>query len=332
MIKRRSLLAGAGLGLWTQAARSASTLVDEVWHDPARQRDVPALLRVPATPGPWPVLLYSHGLGGSRHGGDAWGQAWVDAGFLVIHLQHAGSDSAAIRTGLRAAANVEQLVARVHDVRFAVDEVARRHGAAKAPAQSASASAAAASPGLVPWANVLPASIGLAGHSFGAQTAQSVAGQRYAVPADFIEPRLQAFIALSPSSHRAGLSPQQQFGAITRPFFGITGSLDGDPFGSYSTGDSRALLYEGLPPGQRAQLWLDGADHMSFAGNAQRRINGAGPFRRADVANEREPAHHAVVARLTTLWWRAQLMGDEVARAALVRPTGLGERDRWNFG
>lgn len=320
MINRRSLLAGSALGLCTGAAQSAPApapaAVDETWHDAARQRDVPVRVRVPATPGPWPVVLYSHGLGGSRAGGDAWGSAWVDAGLLVVHLQHAGSDTAAIRTGLRAAANVEQLVARVQDVRYAMDELARRHAAA--PASSA-----------VPWGQVRLDAVGLAGHSFGAQTVQSVAGQRYAVAADFAEPRLRAFIALSPSSHRAGMSLPNQFGAITRPFLAITGSLDGDPFGSYSSGDSRAMLYDGLPPGQRALLWLDGADHMTFAGNAQQRINGAGPFRRAGGAFELEPAHHALVVRVTSLWWRAQLMGDEAAREALLRPGGLGAQDRW---
>ena len=320
MINRRMVLVGSALGLCAWAAHSATAPalppVEETWHDAARQREVPVRVRVPTTPAPWPVVLYSHGLGGSREGADVWGQAWAEAGFIVLHLQHPGSDTAAIRSGLRAAANVEQLVARVRDVRFVLDELARRQVAA--PATSA-----------VPWGQLRLDAVGLAGHSFGAQTVQSVAGQRYAVAADFAEPRLRAFIALSPSSHRAGLPVQQQFGAITRPFLAITGSLDGDPFGGFSSGDSRAAIFDGLPTGRRALLWLDGADHMTFAGHAQRRINGAGPFRRGPGALEREPAHHALVAQLTTLWWRAHLMGDEAARAALARPAGLGALDRW---
>ena len=89
------------------------------------------------------------------------------------------------------------------------------------------------------------------------------------------------------------------------------------------------MLYDGLPPGQRALLWLDGADHMTFAGNARQRINGSGPFRRADGAHAREPAQHAVVADVTTLWWRAHLLGDAAAREALRQPAGLGAQDRW---
>jgi predicted dienelactone hydrolase len=264
------------------------------------------------------VVLYSHGLGGSREGADAWGEAWAAAGFVVVHLQHAGSDADALREGLlslRAAANVEQFIARVGDVRFALDEIARRQQA-----------------GAAPWRDVRLDAIGLAGHSFGAQTTQALAGQRFRVPGSLADARLKAFIALSPSSHRSRMPVQEQFGAIARPFFAITGSLDGDPFGGFKTGEPRAAVYDGLPRGQRALLWLDGADHMTFAGNATRRIDGLGPFRREPVAAEREPAHHALVARITADWWREHLLGDDDARRALTQPQGLGPMDRFTLG
>lgn len=291
---------------------------DQTWHDEPRGRAVPVRIRLPASAGPWPVVLYSHGLGGSREGADAWGEAWAAAGFVVVHLQHAGSDADVLRQGLRnlrAAASAEQLLARVGDVRFVLDEIARRQQAAVAP-----------------WRDVRLEAIGLAGHSFGAQTALALAGQRFPMPGSLADARVKAFIALSPSSHRSRMPVQEQFGAISRPFFAITGSLDGDPFGGFKTGEPRAAVYDGLPRGQRALLWIDGADHMSFAGNAARRIDGRGPFRREPVAAEREPVHHAIVARRTALWWRAQLFDDDAARSALARPEGLGPMDRLVLG
>jgi predicted dienelactone hydrolase len=174
--------------------------------------------------------------------------------------------------------------------------------------------------------------VGVAGHSFGALTTLAAAGQRYPAPGDLSDPRPRAFLALSPSSSRSRLSLLDQFGGITRPFMAVTGSLDGDPFGSYDTGEPRAQVFEGLPPGQRALLWLDGADHMTFAGNRQRRINGRGPFKRAAVAQAREDAHHALVARLSTLWWRWRLLGDGTARDALGSPAGLAAQDRLTLG
>ncbi len=46
-----------------------------------------------------PPLLYLHGPGGNREGGDAWGQAWCEAGFVVLHVQHPGSDTEVLRSG-----------------------------------------------------------------------------------------------------------------------------------------------------------------------------------------------------------------------------------------
>ena len=103
---------------------------DEVWTDSARSRDLPILVR-------WPlasalgVILFSHGMGGSRTGADVWGQAWAAAGFCVVHLQHPGSDAPALRGGMAAltkAMGPEQLPVRVADARFVMDEIERRHG------------------------------------------------------------------------------------------------------------------------------------------------------------------------------------------------------------
>ena len=306
----------AGLHRPVQAAHDiAAAPQDGVWSDSHRSRTVPWRLRLPTQPGPWPLVLYSHGLGGNREGGAVWGQAWAEAGLAVLHLQHPGSDSDTLRNGLaalRAAASAEQLLARVHDVRFAIDEI---EGLAQVGAE--------------PWRSLRLDAIGLAGHSFGAQTTQAVAGQRYPVAASVADARLRAFIALSPSLPRNGpLTPVQSFGAIARPFMAITGSLDGDPFGTFDGGASRARVFDGLPPGQRALLWLEGADHMSFGGASARRVPAFGPFTRHGPAATLEPMHQALVARVSTLWWRTHLLADADARAALRQPLGLAEQDR----
>lgn len=306
--RRDAITLGAAL-LLSRSGPAAAAVQDGSWLDTARGRELPVRLRWPATPGPWPWLIFSHGLGGSRDGGDVWGEAWREAGFAVLHVQHPGSDTEVIRSGglrsLRAAGNAQQLVARAADVRFVLDEATRRQRAGD-PA----------------WQAVRLDAVGVSGHSFGALTTLTTAGQRYPAPGDLSDPRPRAFLALSPSSSRSRLTLQEQFGGITRPFMAVTGSLDGDPFGSHDTGEPRAQVYEGLPPGQRALLWLDGADHMTFAGNRQRRIDGRGPFKRAAVAQQREEAHHALVARLSTLWWRWRLLGDAAAQTQLQQAPG----------
>lgn len=334
-MERRPILIGglAGLaGLLTLTAAAAARArestppnaddawLDETWQDPARSRVVPVRVRWPDGNAPCALVVHSHGLGGNRQGGDAWGQAWRHAGFAVLHVQHPGSDTDTLRRGLRAlrgAASAEQLVARAADMRFVLDEVERRQRAGSAP-----------------WSRVRLDAIGASGHSFGAQTVLAVAGKRFPVRTPgFVEPRFRAFVAFSPAPGREDRrSPAEQFGAIERPMFLLTGSLDGDPLNHAFEGEDRARVYEGLPAGKgrRALLWLDGADHMTFGGNAARPLAARrGPLRRETAAVEREAAHHALIAQTTTLWWRAHLLGDAAAAASLRAPQGLAPGDRW---
>ena len=313
---RRALLAAALSG--PLAARAVAAPQSGEWTDPARQRQLPWLLRLPDDGGgPWPLVIYSHGLGGSREGGAKWGQAWADGGIAVLHLQHAGSDLPVLRSGLaalRAAASAEQLIARVLDVQFAIGEVTRRGGDGEGP-----------------WAQLRRDAIGVAGHSFGAVTTQAVAGERFPNGQVLDEPRPRAFIAFSPSSPPHGGSVKAAFGGVVRPFLGVTGSEDGDPLGTSRTGEPRAAVYDGLPPGRRALLWLDGADHGTCGGGRPPGLPNRTLQRRSDLAQRREPAHQALIARVSTLWWQAQLRGDEGAMAALRRLDDLGPGDRWRF-
>jgi len=317
-ISRRSLLAACSL--WPLATHALPTPTLGEWTDPARQRRLPWLLRLPDADrgdGPWPCVVYSHGLGGTREGGARWGEAWAAGGIAVLHVQHAGSDLPVLRGGLqalRAAASAEQLVARTGDMQFALGEIARRAEAGEAP-----------------WSRLRRGALGLAGHSFGAVTTQALAGERFPYGRAVAEPRPRAFIAFSPSPPPGGRSVQDAFGGITRPFLAVTGSEDGDPFGSYRKGDPRAAVYDGLPPGARALLWLDGADHGTCGGGRPPGLSSRTLQPRSRLTLQREPAHQALAARLSTLWWQAWLAGDEAARAGLRSPEGLGPGDRWRF-
>ena len=310
-LTRRAVLAAGAL----LARPARASVVAESWTDASRTRTLPLLVRWPDGAGPWPLLLFSHGLGGSREGGEVWGEAWRDAGFLVIHLQHPGSDIAVWMQGLaalRAAASAEQLAARADDVKFVLDEVTRRQRAGDGR-----------------WGGVRLDTIGMSGHSFGAHTACLVAGKRYPVDtAAWVDARPRAFIAFSPTPTPGRMTPAEQFGGVTRPFMVLTGSLDGDPFGRYRGGATRWQVFEGLPAGSKAGLWLDGADHFTFAGQAglPRSLGPLGERQAQAVA--REAVHHELIARLSTQWWRATLLGEA---AALQSPT-LGPADRWVLG
>ena len=94
-----------------------------------------ALMRWPDGQTPCPLVVYSHGLGGNREGGDVWGQAWQQAGIAVLHVQHPGSDDrlwrdaqgrapSEILAAMRHGATPAQLLARVAG-RFKVQHMVR---------------------------------------------------------------------------------------------------------------------------------------------------------------------------------------------------------------
>jgi predicted dienelactone hydrolase len=317
MQRRQFLRVGSACFVGIAAASSpARAAVQELtWTDSARSRSLPLLIRWPDGSGPCALVLHSHGLGGNRGGGDAWGRAWQRAGLAVLHVQHPGSDTEVLRSGmsaLRAAANAEQLLARVGDMRFAVDEITRRAERSEAD-----------------WSRVRLDALGASGHSFGASTVLAVAGQQFARRApSLIEPRFKAFLALSPSPGPG--RAQDAFAGVQRPMLLATGSLDTDALGRGLTGADRAGVYDALPRGRRALLWLDGADHMTFGGNAEHKLRARfGPLKRETVAAELEAQHHERVGAISSSWWRAHLLGDAAAAAALRAPTGLGPMDRW---
>jgi predicted dienelactone hydrolase len=313
MLNRRHLLAAAAaLGApWAYAADANP--VGDTWTDPARPgRALPVLLRWPDGHAPCALVIHSHGLGGNREGGDRWGQAWRDAGIAVLHVQHPGSDTTVAREqglrGVRAAASGDQLRARVADVQFAIDELLRRAAAGQAP-----------------FTRVRADAIGASGHSFGAHTVQALAGQRFPVRAEgAADARIRAFIAFSPSIGRGRLSPAEQFALVTRPFLVITGGHDGSPLDKDLSGADRARVYDALPPGRRALLWVGGGDHATFGGNVAMARGAARVLRRDPEAERDEAQHHTLISRASTDWWRAKLLGEPM-RA----PSGLGPRDYW---
>jgi len=299
--------------------------VEETWLDPVRQRQIPVLIRWPgpglaAPAGGHPVVLFSHGLGGTAAGAERWGEAWCTAGMVVVHLQHAGSDLAAVRRqardfqdkgGLRRAAGPEQLLARLEDVAFVLDELTRRKAA-----------------GSGRWAGIRAQAMGMSGHSFGAHTTLGMAGQRYPGHPGIRETRLAAFVAFSPTLPARG-DATQAFERLTRPVLCITGTRDDDVVGNGATPERRMGVFEALPPGRKAQLVLEDADHMSFSGQQGR---AAEIVARHPAARALQERHHPLVAAITTDWWRAHLSGDAEAAARLAQPGGLAPGDRWQVG
>jgi predicted dienelactone hydrolase len=315
-VQRRSLFTLALAGMFSQWLHAAEADVQEdVWLDAARSREVPVQVRWP-TGKPQGLVIFSHGLGGKRDGAQVWSHAWAQAGFAVLHLQHAGSDAPSLKGGfsaLRKAMAPEQLLHRVADVKFALDEVQRKHTAANGV-----------------WADVPLQRIALAGHSLGARTAQAIAGQAYPKAGGWsgLDKRIKAFVAMSPGLGR-GVNENQARNdakAMTRPLLVVSGSLDGEVLSNGETVESRRMVYDVLPTGAKALLWLDGADHLTFAGT-EKIIPSNFLIRRENSTLVSEVAHQQVVAQATAAWLKEALLAQPMGN-----PTGLGSKDVWLRG
>ena len=64
----------------------------ENWTDPARERTLPVKLYLPTGAPAGPVVIFSHGLGGSRESAAYLGNHWASHGIVGVFIQHPGAD------------------------------------------------------------------------------------------------------------------------------------------------------------------------------------------------------------------------------------------------
>ena len=278
--------------------------------DATRSREIPVRVYPATAPGPAPVVLFSHGLGGSREGNAYAARHWALRGYTVVALQHPGSDESvwqgqapgARMAALTAAANARNLELRVRDVSAVLDTLTKWN-----------------TNKVYPLAGRLDLSrVAMTGHSFGAVTTQAVSGQRFPV-GSFTDARIRAAVLFSPSLPRRG-SAAGAFADVAIPWLLMTGTRDGSPIGD-QTPASRLLVFPALPPGGKYELVLDGAEHSAFTDRAL-------PGDRTT----RNPMHHRAILAISTAFLDAHVNGAADARAWLdgAGPERVLEpKDRW---
>jgi predicted dienelactone hydrolase len=166
--------------------------------------------------------------------------------------------------------------------------------------------------------------VGMSGHSFGAVTTQMVGGQFVPLLGQRrTDPRIDAAIAMSPSSPRAG-SLERAFAKVSVPWLLMTGTADTSPIGDQDVA-SRLAVYPALPATiDRYELVLDGGQHSAFT---ERGLPGE--------AGQRNPNHHRAILALSTAFWDTHLRSDAAARAWLHGDGAkavLEAKDRWQLG
>jgi len=270
--------------------------IDHLLFNPTTKRKIGIRIRVPTSPKKPGLIIYSPGLGSGLNNGAPWCDAWRHEGFVVVTLSHPVTNEAIwdvskqpLKANLRDALAFPQYGLRVTDCKFVID-------------------ICLADPYLK---DIIDHDlVGIAGHSYGALTVQSIAGQSKGTSQ--VDPRIKAAIAFSPTAMSPATANSMK--TVKIPFFCITGDHDNhvtfkNERNSMRLGvelSKRKLVYKGLPPGKREQLVLANADHMSFAGE---NLHGT-PLRFSrDIKATLEQEQHTweKISRITTLFWQAHL-------------------------
>jgi dienelactone hydrolase len=231
------------------------------WKDSNRNREVPVKIYYPAKgAGPFPVIVFSHGLGGTREGYEYLGRQWAANGYICVHLQHIGSDDSVWRNkdqpmqSMKQAASAKNSIDRPKDVKFAVDQLEELNKN---------------DPKLRGKLDLNK--LAIAGHSFGAQTSMLIAGQRIggamiaARVGDLSDNRFKAVLAMSESVPVNRSRLDEIYANIKIPTFYMSGTEDDSPLGDTKASD-RHLPFDHTNAKPTYFLNLAGGDHMVFSG------------------------------------------------------------------
>lgn len=306
------------------------------WRDAARDCSVPVKVYYPAqAPAPWPVIVFSHGLGGSREGYRWLGEQWAGHGYCVVLPTHTGSDSSLLSAerpmqAMRAAmTNPSNLVNRPLDVSFVIDELTRLNKAPDGPLSG----------------KLDLARIGIGGHSFGGYTTLAIAGEQFKLPIggkhNLGDPRVKAALAMSPPARPGEAAAlDAQYGAIKIPTMVMTGTEDKMPLPDDDPANRR-IPFDHMSGIEHYLFTLIGGNHMIFSGigTGEHKALGAANDqtttarqggrrskllmrmrerrRNSEGQGEQQAAMREAILGTSTAFWDACLKGDAQARAWL---------------
>lgn len=252
---------------------------ERTFRDDARGKDLHLRIRYPEEgKGPFPLVIFSHGMGGSHDAFPALSEHLAAHGYVVIHPTHSDSIALRRRNGespqeLRKALTREgvrnvDLPDRVADCIWILDHLDDIEKAIDKPKFIDRDRAA------------------MAGHSAGAMTTQTLAGLRFFAGraagrtlAD--KPRFDAFVVISgQGTTRRTLKPES-WAEMKRPMLVFAGSEDVSRV-SDETPESRRHPFEHAHAGDKYLCFIDGATHSSYQGPKNLRLLGETPPKNVD--------------------------------------------------
>jgi dienelactone hydrolase len=241
-------------------AQGSYVTLDFEWLDAGRARRVPVRLYLPeaADPAaPVPLVVFSHGIGGSRQGYSWLGRHWASRGYASLHLQHVGSDRSLwggnpfeLVGRLQGAAQEAEALARVRDLSFALDQLLAGELAPRIDAQR----------------------IVAAGHSYGANTVLLASGatvQREGRLLSLRDERIRAAIVLSAPPFYGEAAPAQILGPVRVPSLHVTATEDVIRIPGYWSGaEDRVAVFDATGSAHKTLAVFSGGSHSIFTDRA----------------------------------------------------------------
>jgi len=235
------------------------SVTDFDWVDQDRSRPVPARLYWPTAATPEmsvPLVVFSHGIGGSREGYSYLGKHWSAQGVASLHVQHVGSDEELWRGNpfrmvdrLQAAARETEAIERAADVRFALDQMLSDEMGSRGVA-------------------VNRQRLVIAGHSYGANTTLLTIGAqvvREGQTIDYLDSRFSAAVLISAPPFYGESDVATVLNNVSIPTIHVTATDDVIQIPGYHSGiEDRIDIFDAITSPNKFLAVFRGGSHSIF--------------------------------------------------------------------
>ncbi len=298
------------------AGPNRAAFADLTLADAARGIELPIRVRYPVdAKAPAPLVLFSHGMGGSSDAFAALTEHWASYGYVVILPTHADSlrrqkagEAGEFLRDPKAYRRRVDPEGRVADLRLILDSLDEIES--KIPALRSADGCG----------RIDRARIAVAGHSAGALTTQMAIGVKVRTRESLrlhsvADARIDAAIVISGQGTTSRMLAKDSWSDARKPMLVIAGSKDTSP-ASDETPASRREPFELAPAADKYLLFIEGATHSSYQGP------GAASRRALRLLGEKDgPDLNLIgdaVSSQTTAFLDAYLRDDRGARDYLV--------------
>jgi|GEM_PF-2230878 len=259
------------------------------WRDSSRNRRVPVKIYYPISKtSPSPVILFSHGLGGSYERCDYLGKKWASNGFISVHVHHYGCDESVWKNKLRPFKELRDVYqvywtgrTQTNDLKFVLNQLEVL---------------ATTDPNF--GARLDLSRVGAAGYDLGGLASLLLAGQLPPDHRDYLfDDRIKVIVVMSPPVNDTFFQATSVYQTIQTPALFFTGTEDNGVIGN-TRAFQRRIPFDNLLNADRFLVTYNGSDHLVYGGHFFS-INGGN-----------DKMYQNNIATISLKFWQAYLEND----------------------